>query len=58
MNNLSTVSSTDISSQIGALELDDHLESYGDGARESAAIMALGPRTYLSYVPCQKDPSC
>jgi hypothetical protein len=26
-----------ISSQIGALELDDHLESYGDGALEAMA---------------------
>jgi hypothetical protein len=58
MDNLSTVSSTDITSQIGALELDEHLESHGDGALEAAAIVALGPRTYLSYVPCQKDPAC
>jgi len=28
---------TDISSQIGALELDDHLESYGDCALEAMA---------------------
>ena len=42
--NLSAPSSTDISSQIGALELGDHLESYADGALESAgASMALGP---------------
>jgi hypothetical protein len=42
--NLSAPSSTDISSQIGALELGDHLESYADGALEAAgASMALGP---------------
>jgi hypothetical protein len=35
MDNLSTVS-TDISSQIGALELGDHLASHNDGALEAA----------------------
>jgi hypothetical protein len=44
MNNLSTAASTGISSQIGALELGDHPESYADGALEAAgASMALGP---------------
>jgi hypothetical protein len=55
MNHLST----DISSQVGALELSDHLESHSDGVLESAANTALGaPRTYLSLVPCRVDPSC
>lgn len=35
---------TDIGSQIGALELDDHLESYGDGVLESAGEFG-GPPT-------------
>jgi hypothetical protein len=59
MDNLSPAACTDMSSLIGALELDDHLESHGDGALESAANMALGgPRTYLSLVPCRVDPAC
>jgi hypothetical protein len=32
MNNLSTAASTDINSQIGALELSDRLASHDDGA--------------------------
>jgi len=44
MNNLSTANSTGITSQIGALELDDHLESYGDGALEAAGEFG-GPPT-------------
>jgi hypothetical protein len=44
MNNLPMPGSTDIIGQIGALELADHLESYGDSALEAAgASMALGP---------------
>jgi hypothetical protein len=41
MDNLST--STDISSQIGALELSDHLESHDDGVLETAAGTSFGP---------------
>jgi hypothetical protein len=44
MDNLSTANSTDISNMIGALELDDHLESHSDGVLEAAeATMAFGP---------------
>jgi hypothetical protein len=32
-----------ISSQIGALELDDHLESHGDGILEAAGATLIGP---------------
>jgi hypothetical protein len=46
MNNLSAPSSTDISSQIGALELSDHLESHGDGVLETAAASPGTPTQY------------
>ena len=45
MNNLSTVNATDITSQIGALELGDHLECYGDSALEAAGAN-VAPATY------------
>ena len=48
MNNLSTANSTDISSQIGALELADHLESHGDGVLETAAGTSFGPPPYTT----------
>jgi hypothetical protein len=38
MNNLSTATSTDISGLIGALELDDHLESHSDGVLEATVM--------------------
>jgi hypothetical protein len=41
MDNLSPASSTDISSLIGALELDDHLTSHGEGALERAADITM-----------------
>jgi hypothetical protein len=41
--------STDISSQIGALELGDHLESYGDGILEMAASTECGPQTGVAW---------
>jgi hypothetical protein len=41
MSNLSTAA--DIGSQIGALELDDHLESHSDGVLETAAGASFGP---------------
>jgi hypothetical protein len=43
MNDLSTIDYTDITSQIGALELGDRLESYGDGVLEMAGPNATGP---------------
>jgi hypothetical protein len=43
MDNLSTAN-TDITSQIGALELGDHLGGYGDGVLEAAWEFA-GPPT-------------
>ena len=46
MNNLSTASSTDISSQIGALELSASLESHSDGVRETAAASPGTPTQY------------
>jgi hypothetical protein len=50
MNDLSM----NISSQIGALELGDHLQSYGDSALEAAgANMALGP----TQVNCGPNPT-
>jgi hypothetical protein len=36
MDNLSTVRNTDITSQIGALELGGYVEGYGDGVLETA----------------------
>jgi len=47
MSNLSTANGTEISSLIGALELGDHLESYGDGALLLAAetTMSAPPHT-------------
>ena len=41
MNNLFAPSSTDISSQIGALELSDHMDNQSDGALEEAG-MSMG----------------
>ena len=54
MNNLSAPSTTDISSQIGALELDEHLESRDDSVLEIAAGTAIpGPPTpTLLTRPC------
>jgi hypothetical protein len=46
MNNLSAPSSTDISSQIGALELNASLESHGDGVLETAAASPGTPTQY------------
>jgi hypothetical protein len=43
MDNLSTANSTDITSQIGALELGDNLESHDDGALESAGAYLNPP---------------
>jgi hypothetical protein len=43
MNNLSTANSTDMSSQIGALELTNHLASHGDDVLEMAACADFGP---------------
>jgi hypothetical protein len=54
MDNLSTAS-TDISSQIGALELGDHLESYGDGVLEASTT--AGPVTYNCGWPT-RTPAC
>jgi hypothetical protein len=42
MNNLSTAASTDISSQIGALEVGDDLTSHDDGVLEMAAHGSVG----------------
>jgi hypothetical protein len=46
MDNLST--STDIRSQIGTLELGDHLESHGDDVLETAAGTSFGPPPYTT----------
>jgi hypothetical protein len=54
MDNLSTTI-TDITSQIGALELDDHLESHGDGALEASTT--AGPATYDCGWPT-RTPAC
>ena len=45
MNNLSTTNSPDISSLIGAFELGDHLEIYGDGILEAVGTTMAGPPT-------------
>jgi hypothetical protein len=59
MNNLSAPSSTDISSQIGALELGDHLTSPGDdGALETAGVTANGGPTTTGYCPQTLRRSC
>jgi hypothetical protein len=42
MDNLSTTTITDMTSQIGALELGEHLESHGDDVLEAAGVTALG----------------
>ena len=42
MDNLST-GSTDITSQIGALELGDRLASHNDGVLEAAGTTLIGP---------------
>jgi hypothetical protein len=48
MDNLSTASSTDISSLIGALELGDHPTSHSDGAVEAAGANAMAnPPTHV-----------
>jgi hypothetical protein len=52
MNNLSTAG-TDISSQIGAFELGDHLESYGDGVLERAGDTSVGP----TETNCGRNPT-
>jgi hypothetical protein len=54
MISLSTVSSADTSSRIGALELDEHLESRDDSVLEIAAGTAIpGPPTpTLITRPC------
>jgi hypothetical protein len=54
MNNLSTASSADTSSQIGALELDEQLESRNDSVLEIAAGTAIpGPPTPTLFTrPC------
>jgi hypothetical protein len=54
MNNLSTANSTDITSQIGALELGDHLESYGDGVLETAGEVNSG----TTYTTCGATRMC
>jgi len=46
MNNLSAPSITDISSQIGALELSASPESHGDGVLETAAASPGTPTQY------------
>jgi hypothetical protein len=53
MDNLSTAS-TDITSMIGALELGDHLESYGDGVLEAAGTMGPPPtvRETIHFKAC------
>jgi hypothetical protein len=56
MDNLLT--STDISSLIGAFELSDHLANYGDGMLEIAAgKVALGPTSpcYATQARCIGD---
>jgi hypothetical protein len=54
MISLSTVSSADTSSQIGALELDEHLESRGDSLLEIAAGPAISCSPYPTLItrPC------
>jgi hypothetical protein len=54
MNNLSTAASTDISSQIGALESGDHLASHDDGALEAAA----NPTPMTRNLSCPTMLSC
>jgi hypothetical protein len=58
MDNLSTANSTDLSSQIGALELGDYLEGYGDGVLEAAWHLAptTSPQTGCrTHVLCVDD---
>ena len=51
MNNLSTVNSTDITSQIGALELGGYLEIHSDGVLETAGMNAFGPTVDTGTCP-------
>ena len=50
MDNLSTVS-TDITSQIGALELGGYLEIHSDGVLETAGMNAFGPTVDTGTCP-------
>jgi hypothetical protein len=50
MSKLATVSNTDISNQIGALELDDHVESHSDGVLE-ASVQSPQPFTTACSIP-------
>jgi hypothetical protein len=53
MDNLSTAS-TDISSQVGALELGDNLESHDDSMLEKAGSVSFG----LTFEQCTVVISC
>ena len=54
MDNLSTASSTDISSLIGALELSDHPDKHSDGAVEAAGANAMAnPPTQFVGTGCR-----
>jgi hypothetical protein len=46
MDNLSTAGSADINSQIGALELGEHLERPSDGVLETAGARPGTPTQY------------
>jgi hypothetical protein len=53
MDNLSTAGISDMGSLIGALELGDHLASYGDGVLEKAGAANLGP----TETNCGRNPT-
>ena len=54
MDNLSTAS-TDISSQVGALELGDNLESHGDDMLEIAGAGLQDPTQPMGVQRCVSD---
>jgi hypothetical protein len=43
MDNISTTTLTDMTSQIGALELGDNLESHDDSMLDNAGSVSFGP---------------
>jgi hypothetical protein len=46
---LSTIDDTDMTSQIGALELGDHMDSHSDGPLEATA---MNPPPISTHYPC------
>jgi hypothetical protein len=52
MDNISTTTLTDMTSQIGALELGDHAAGLGDDVLEASAFCFAGPKTHDFGIGC------